>query len=907
MPERRWRRSRRQLGELLHVLVAPGTGAGVRIRAAALLALLLTALGGLSLCLYALLLIPFTPSIADLRKAKLEQPSILMSVDGQRLATYKRFNREWVPLARISPPVVKALVANEDNRFYEHHGIDFYRLGGAALRTLTGHVQGGSTITQQLARNLYPEEIGRSRSLTRKIKETITALKIEHAFTKNEILETYLNTVPFLYNAFGIEMAARTYFDKSAGTLSIAESATLIGMLKGASYYNPVFNAERALDRRNVVLSQMVRRGVLPAATFETIRRRPIRLEFERQLEARGNAPHFAEHVRKWLITWADRNDYNIYSDGLKVYTTVDSRLQAAANQAVKRRLAALQAVADVEWGMPSEKLIATSAATYAGMHARVSPFAYFWRSNPELMDAFVRESAEYRSALGSSGDAGAALAQVKADREAMTRLRSAKSRLEAGFVALDPTTGDIKAWIGSRDFDTDQFDHVARAQRQPGSTFKPFVYGAALENGMSPDKPYMDQVIDYRFKDGSVWQPQDLVKASNRMMTASQGLIQSKNTITAQVMQEVGPARVVDFARRAGVRSSRLNPVPSLALGTSPATLLEMAASYGSIANGGEYVAPIMVTRIEDSHGRVLVEFSNKRERAFSRETAEDLVQMMHGVVTQGSGQALRTQFGIQGEVAGKTGTTQDNTDGWFIMMHPRLVAGAWVGFNDARVTMRSSYWGQGAHNALPVVGDFFQQAVGRRMIDVGAHFPKARDALPGSQIWGPALDWVRQLFGITATPAPKTSAPAALPRAPRRAAPAGPAAIEPLPDPAQAPEPPMESEPYQIPAPYQAPSPYPDQSPYPERSPAPAPFPYPAPASPSVQPSVQPSAPPPAVVSVPAPTPRQSAQTPGRVAPPTAFELEIENERKTGRKAPPREPDAVGNVVDSVKRMLE
>ena len=742
------------------------------LRRMAILRLLVLAFaaGLLLLILYALMLIPFTPSTADLRKAKTDKPSVVVSVDGQRLAQFKRFNREWVPLSRISPQVVQALVATEDNRFYEHHGVDFYRLGGAALRSLTGHLQGGSTITQQLARNLYPEEIGRSRSLGRKIKETITAFKIEHAFTKKEILETYLNTVPFLYNAFGIEMAARTYFDKSAATLSIAESATLIGMLKGASYYNPVFNADRAIARRNVVLSQMVRRGVLAPAAFEAIKRRPIRLDFERQLEARGNAPHFAEYLRKWLVSWADQHDYNIYSDGLKIYTTIDARLQAAANQAVKRRLNSLQAVADVEWGVPGERLLGASTATYVGMHARVRPFAYFWNANPALTDAFVRESAPYRSAVAAGTDPAAALAQVRQDGDFMEQLKLGKSRIEAGFLALDPTTGDIKAWVGSRDFDTDQFDHVARAQRQPGSTFKPFVYGAALEAGMSPEKAFMDQVREYKFKDGSVWRPQDIGAASNQPMTATQGLVYSKNTITAQVMEEVGPAKVIDFARRAGVRQSRLNAVPSLALGTSPATLLEMAAGYATIANGGQYNAPQMVTRIEDSHGKVLVEFASRGERAMSRGTAEDLLQMMRGVVSQGSGQALRTQFGIQGEVAGKTGTTQDNTDGWFIMMHPRLVAGAWVGFDDPRVTMRSTYWGQGAHNALPVVGDFFAQAVNGRMIDTNAHFPRARDAWFGAEYWGPPLDWLESMFGKSASGRLPSTTPREAPAPQRR-----------------------------------------------------------------------------------------------------------------------------------------
>ncbi|MES2830616.1 MAG: transglycosylase domain-containing protein [Pseudomonadota bacterium] len=715
---------------------------------------ILGAVGLIGLTLLTLLLIPFTPSIADLQKAKFEKPSVLMSVDGKRLATYKQFNREWVPLSKISPHTVQALIATEDHRFYQHHGVDFYRLGGALLSTLGGNLQGGSTLTQQLARNLYPNEIGRSVSIVRKIKETITAFKIEHAFTKKEILETYLNTVPFLYNAFGIEMAARTYFDKPAGKLTIGESATLIGMLKGTSYYNPVFNLERATARRNVVLSQMVKRGVLSQSAFDNLKRRPINLNFERQLEARGIAPHFAEHVRKWLVTWADRNDYNIYTDGLKIYTTIDSRLQAAAVQAVRRRANALQSVADVEWAQSSQRLLSTSTGPYAAMHPRITPFAHFWSANDALVEAFIRESAAYRNAVAAGDDPAATLTKLKQDSNFIDRLRATKTRLEAGLVALDPTSGDIKAWVGSRDFSLDQYDHVARARRQPGSTFKPFVYGAAIENGMSPDKTYIDKVVEYRAADGVVWRPQDIGTPTGQAMTATQALIASKNTITAQVMQDIGPAKVGNFARRAGVRQSPLAEVPSLALGTSPTTLLEMAAGYGTIANSGMYQPPVMVTRVEDDGGRVLVEFSSEGKQELSRSTAETLIDMMRGVVNEGTGRALRSQFGIRSDVAGKTGTTQDNADGWFIMMHPRLVVGAWVGFNDARVTMRSTHWGQGAHNALPVAGDFFQQATSGRLIDVDVRFPRARDTWPGSSIWGPPLDWIEGLFDQTPAP---------------------------------------------------------------------------------------------------------------------------------------------------------
>jgi penicillin-binding protein 1A len=723
--------------------------AAVRIAAGFKALLALGIAGAFLFLLYVIILIPLTPSIADLSKAKAEQPSVLISVDGQRLATYKQFNREWVPLARISPHVVKALIATEDHRFYQHYGIDFYRLGGAALRTLSGKIEGGSTITQQLARNLYPEEIGRSRSIARKIKETITALKIEHAYTKDEILETYLNTVPFLYNAFGIEMAARTYFDKPAVKLNMLESATLIGMLKGTSYYNPVFNLERATSRRNVVLAQMVKHGALTQESFESLKRRPIRLDFERQKEARGIAPHFAEHVRKWLVEWADQNDYNIYSDGLKVYTTLDSRMQAIANQAVARQMNALQAVADVEWSIPSERLMSTSVWSYVDARQRVRPFDHFWKTRSNLVDAFIRESGAYRNRTASGEDPAAVLAGLRADKEFMTALRIEKTRLEAGFLALDPASGDIKAWVGSRDFNTDQYDHVARAQRQPGSTFKPFVYGAALEGGMAPDQTFIDEVREFKMRDGTVWRPEDISPPTGRQMTAYEGLMYSKNTITAQVMERIGPDKTADFARRAGVRDSRLHAVPALALGTSPVTLAEMAAAYGTLAGGGNYRKPLLVTRIEDKNGKVLVEFSTKAQQAISKRTSEELVKMLRGAVNQGTGQAIRYQFGIRADVAGKTGTTQDNTDGWFLLMHPRLVTGAWVGFNDSRVTMRSTYWGQGAHNALPVVGDFFQRVANARLIDTRAQFPRARDELPGSSVWGPVVDWLEDLFG--------------------------------------------------------------------------------------------------------------------------------------------------------------
>ncbi|MBV7426629.1 MULTISPECIES: penicillin-binding protein 1A [unclassified Acidovorax] len=711
---------------------------------------------------YTLVLIPFTPSISDIRKAKSELPAQLMSVDGKLLAEYRWANREWVELDKISPHVVNALIATEDHRFYDHFGLDWRRTVSSVVHTLRGAPQGGSTITQQLARNLFPEEIGRSRvfpqALTRKLKEAITALKIELSYSKDEILETYLNTVPFLYNAFGIEMAARTYFDKSADKLNVLESATLIGMLKGTAYYNPVLNPERAQARRNTVLSQMVKRGKLEQAQFDTLQKRPLRVNFERQTEVMGPAPHFAIQLRKQLIDWADSKGYSLYSDGLVIRTTIDSRLQAYANQAVARQGRQLQGVADAAWSKRDG-----------------------WGPQNELVQTLVRESSEYRAALDKGEEPAEALKALLADDAFLQKLRLEKTRVQAGFLAQDPVTGHVLAWVGSRDFAQDPFDHVQAARRQPGSTFKPFVYGAAFAKGASPGDTLMDAAVEIPLGGGRVWRPTDGRPPSDEPMTLADGLALSKNTITAQVMQQVGPARVAEVARALGVRQSPLEEVPSLALGTSPVTLKEMISAYSSIVNLGRYVEPVLITSIEDRHGKVLETFAKPvPEAVFEGRAAQTLRNTMRGAVDRGTATAIRSRYGIQADVAGKTGTTQDNTDGWFILMHARVVAGAWAGFNDGRITLRSDYWGQGARSALPMVGEFMQQAIRAKVIDGQERFFDEFDTTPppppADSSLGVMRDWIRGLFGSdTAPPAPVPSAPAAWPLGPAAPRPPG------------------------------------------------------------------------------------------------------------------------------------
>nr|WP_241016346.1 transglycosylase domain-containing protein [Paraburkholderia sp. Ac-20336] len=679
--------------------------------------------------LYVLLLIPFTPSIGDIRKAKIEQPAQILSADGKLLAEFKPSNREWVSLKDISPTVVNALIATEDHRFYEHFGLDWRRTASAALHTFSGERQGGSTITQQLARNLYPDEIGRAPTLTRKLKEAITAVKIEMLYTKPEILETYLNTVPFLYNAYGIEMAARTYFDKSAADLNVLESATLTGMLKGNSYYNPVLNPERALQRRNTVLGQMVKYGKLTPAQYDILSRKPLRLDFERQIEPPGPAPHFTQQLRKWLVAWADRNDYNIYSDGLVVRTTLDSRLQTMATQAVKLQGNQLQGIANSAWG------------TRTGCSA-----------DKDLLRTFLRETPDFRAARDTGLSDDDALKHLLADRPLVQNVCETKTRVQADFLAMDPRTGEIKAWVGSRDFSEDPFDHVQQARRQPGSTFKPFVYAAAFEAGAKPDDKLPDNPVEIQLAGGEVWKPNDEDEPSGRMISLRDALAYSRNRITAQVMESVGPHKVARLARAMGVRDSELDPVPSLALGTSPVTLKEMVSAYGTIANLGNYVEPLMVTRIEDRNGNVLAEFAPAApKRELPADTARTLVDVMRDVVSRGTGASIRTRFGVRGDVAGKTGTTQGNADGWFILIQPQLVAGAWVGFNDSRVTLRSDYWGQGAHSALPIVGDFFQRAQRSRLVDPRVKFDTEQPPGWFAERAERLRDWIEHLFART------------------------------------------------------------------------------------------------------------------------------------------------------------
>ncbi|WP_457652803.1 penicillin-binding protein 1A [Rhodocaloribacter sp.] len=668
------------------------------------------------------------PSLEQLENPNFQLASIAYTADGRELARYARQNRAWVTFEEISPHVINALVATEDHRFYDHWGIDLFRTMAIPYHVLRGKPQGGSTISQQLARNLYNEQIGRRVTVERKLKEMITAVELERRYTKREIIEMYLNTVEFGYNAYGIEAAARTFFGKDPMELDELQSATLVGMLKGTTIYNPVTHPENARRRRNVVLRQMIKHGHLSPEFYEAHKDDPVEASYHSTAITNSAAPHFATYVGNWVSTWAKENGYDLYTDGLIIYTTLDSRLQELARQAVAEQMEGLQAVVDYEWSRPSDYHLGNTIDVYL-QKTGYEPFKYFWDSQKSLLDQFIRETARFAGLRRQGMSVRAALDSLRRNEAFMDSLKTNKSRLEAGLVSIDPRTGQVKAWVGGRKLEEDWNDHVAGTKRQPGSTFKPFVYTAAIHNGWSPYYTLPDSTFEYVDVAGNVWSPKNTGESTGRMTTLREGLAHSMNTITGRLMLEVGPSEVAFFARRMGIKSE-LDEVPALALGTSDVTLLELTSAYCTLANGGLYNEPSVVTRIEDRNGNVLYENDTAPREALSEETAYTMVDMMRGVIQEGTGVRIRYQFGLGDyDLAGKTGTTQNSADGWFILMHPDLVTGAWVGFNDRRITFRTDWWGQGAHNALFLVGDFFKRATEAGDLISDERFPDPAD----------------------------------------------------------------------------------------------------------------------------------------------------------------------------------
>ncbi len=698
----------------------------MKAQAAVVLSVLtgLLVVGALGFGLYVWTLTDNIPSTESLEDPTMQLATIAYTADGKELARYARQNRSWVPYDSISPHVKHALIATEDQRFYEHWGVDPQAIMAAVVDILTGGFRGASTITQQLARNLYNEEVGYAVTIERKLKEMVTAVELERRYTKREILEMYLNTVSFGGNVYGIESAAHTYFGQRAAELSPLQAATLIGQLKATTYYNPVRNPQNAKQRRNVVLRLMASNGFLDASYYQKHADTPVQANYHSSRLSASLAPYFAEHIRKTLSAWANDDQYenhplhgqDIYGDGLRVYTTLDSRLQEMARAAVKTQMSGLQKVVGYQWSEPSPGLYSSTLADYRSLKPGedYEPFAHFWETNPGVLNDFIRQTTRYDTLRARGMGPRAAVDRLRGNDSFLDSLKTAKSQLGAGLVSLDPRNGHVKVWIGGRDFETDKYDKVGIARRQPGSTFKPFTYTAAIDNGYSPYDTLLDSTFTWEDVGAdTTWSPKNYGgESSGEMLTLSQGLANSKNTITARLALDLNPETVARYARRMGIPDRDLQPVPSISLGTSSVRLLDMAAAYSTLANGGLYNTPVAITRIEDRYGNLIWQASPSPREALSKRTAYTVVDMMRGVVDYGTGVRIRTQFDLGAyDLAGKTGTTDRAADTWFMMMHPELVSGAWVGFEDQRLTFRTNFWGQGAHSALFLVGDYYRQ----------------------------------------------------------------------------------------------------------------------------------------------------------------------------------------------------
>ena len=625
---------------------------------------------------YAAWLRPQLPDAFELAAATRAQPTLVYAASGEKLTQFEPRFREWVPLDSVPLPFVHALIATEDRRFYAHGGVDLRRLVGALVYTAQGDRQGGSTVTQQLTRNLFPAEIGNVGLLERKTKEVLAARAIEGAHTKREILEAYVNTAPFLYNAHGVEMAARTYFGHPAREMSLAESALLVAMLKGPNRYNPVRYPERARERRDLVLRLMAETGHVDAAAARAAQAEPLGVELRPQPGASSLAPHFTEMVRRRLQAWAEKKGYDLERDGLVVHTALDLGMQREAEAAVAEQV---------------PRVAARGGA----------------RITRATVDVHLRRTPAYARAVAGGATEPDALAAVRADRALVDSVQAAATRLQTGLVAIDPATGFVRAYVGSRDAVREEYDHAGVAVRQPGSVFKAVVYAAAVQRGYGPPDRVEDRAPEVDMGGGRTWRPTNAGGgASGRTVTIADAFAYSKNTVAAQIGMELGPARLALVARRLGIESE-LDAVPSLALGTSPVTVLEMTGAYAALANDGRYRTPRFIRRIESSTGRVIQEFGGEGIQAVTRRDARTMVGLMREVVRRGTGRDVRA-YGVAGDVGGKTGTTQRNADGWFMLVHPRLVTGVWVGYDDQRVTFGRGKRGYGSRTALPVAAAF-------------------------------------------------------------------------------------------------------------------------------------------------------------------------------------------------------
>lgn len=691
--------------------------------------------------------IGYMPPVEDLQNPIDRFATQVYSADGKIMGTwnYNKENRICVDFSQLSPSLVQALIATEDVRFYDHSGIDFYALGRAVVkRGILGQMNagGGSTITQQLAKQLYS---GTAHSVTERMLqkpiEWVIAVQLERNYTKDEIIALYLNYFDFLHNAVGIKTAANTYFGKEPRNLTVTESAMLIGLCKNPSYYNPVRNPERCRERRNVVLMQMMKAGFLTQAQYDQYSAEPLKLNFHVADHKDGIATYFREFLRLYMtmekprradypswnmvkfyqdsVNWAtdplcgwchkntkkDGTPYNVYADGLKVFTTIDSRMQEYAEKAVRDHVVKfLQPAFDRE-----------------NRGKKTAPFSGKLTSSQvnQILMRSVRQSERYRvmKADGASEtDIRKAFrtptemtvftyhGEIDTTMTPLDSIRYYKSFLRTGFMSMSPVDGAVKAYVGGMDFIHFKYDMCMEGRRQVGSTIKPFLYSLAMENGFSPCDmaPNVQQTYIVA---GQRWTPRNASRRRyGQMVTLKWGLAQSNNWISAYLMSKLNPQAFVDLLHEYGVNNPDIHPSMALCLGPCDISVAEMVSAYTAFVNHGIRCAPLFVTKIEDNEGNVIARFQPRMNEVISAESANKMLYMLKGVVDGGTAGRLRFRYNMKGEIGGKTGTTNNNSDAWFIGVTPELVSGVWVGGDDRDIHFDSMRMGQGATMALPI-----------------------------------------------------------------------------------------------------------------------------------------------------------------------------------------------------------
>ena len=651
------------------------------------------------------------PTYADLSKIKNNTATNIYSVDNKLLGRYYYQNRTNASFNEIPEHLIKALVATEDVRFYEHHGID----PRSTLRVLVKTIilfdrssGGGSTITQQLAKNLYSRKnFGIITIPVAKVREIILANRIEKLYSKNEILELYLNTVSFGENTYGIETASIIFFNKQPSELKIEESSILVGLLKANTSYNPRKNKEAALKRRNIVLSQMHKYGYLKKEELDSLKQIPISIKYRKLTHTEGPAPYFREYVRKKCIKIledkkrSDGSTYNLYTDGLKVYTTLNSQMQEYLEHSVEKHLSKLQITFDEHWNNQEP-----------------------WIKDPKIALKQIEQSSAYKSLKQKGLSQEEAIAAMKVPRRSeiftwngvkdtlispLDSLLHNFKTLQIGSLVMNGHSGDILAWVGGVNYKYFKYDHVT-SKRQTGSTIKPIIYASALQHGINPcDFIENDSVV---YEDYDDWKPRNSDGEYGGYYSVKGALANSVNTISVKLLMQAGIDSTIELANKMGI-SSYLPPVPSMALGTGEVSLFEMVNSYAVFLNKGKKIESRIIRRIEDSEGNVLYSdaVNEPNDTVISEEVAQTMLAMMQGVVDRGTANGLRSIWKFEGDFVGKTGTTQNNTDAWFIGMNPKIIAGVWVGGDNPIVRFKNTTYGQGAYSALPVFANFFKK----------------------------------------------------------------------------------------------------------------------------------------------------------------------------------------------------